>query len=113
MGSLTATGVRVPLTAPLPAGYKVISSDTMMNATYERLTQRATIGTLAAGRKRSSRSACNQIGLVSRHLKATVQANEPEEAMRNNQSVVMVTTLIYTPPVIPRWLFSAANTTRP
>jgi uncharacterized repeat protein (TIGR01451 family) len=104
LGTLDATGV--VLTAPMPGGYKLVSSDAVNGTTYNSVTQRATIGTLAAGDEVKIQVKVKAIQPAAVRFRATVQAQELEDNLRNNSAAVIVTA--YGPPAAPmtRWMFS-------
>jgi uncharacterized repeat protein (TIGR01451 family) len=98
LGTLDATGVVV--TAPLPAGFHYVGSDTTgsVPAKYDPTSQRVNVGTLAAGAEAvvTLRVRVTQPGAV--RLRATAQALETEDDVRNNTVSLVVTTV---PAVMP------------
>ncbi len=89
LGAKDATGVN--LNAFLPAAFKFLSVDAG-NATYDAITQSATIGTVAPGQEVVIKVRAHVIRAGSFRLRATATANETEDNLANNQSIVWVAT---------------------
>jgi uncharacterized repeat protein (TIGR01451 family) len=104
LGTLDATGVM--LTAPIPGAYKFVSSDKASDITYSAVTQRASIGTLAAGDEVKIQLKLRAIRPAAVRFHATVQAQELEDNLRNNTAAVIVTSLNPSPAPMGIRLFS-------
>jgi hypothetical protein len=87
LGTMDATGVN--LAASLPAAFKVLSVDAG-TASYNPATQAATIGTLAAGAEIVIKVRVQLLRAGPYSLRATVMANESEDNLVNNQSIVRI-----------------------
>jgi hypothetical protein len=87
LGTMAATGVN--LSASLPAAFKIQSVDAG-SASYNPATQAATIGTLAAGGEVVIKIRVQLLRAGSYSLRATVMANESEDNLANNRSVVRI-----------------------
>jgi hypothetical protein len=79
----------VTLTAPLPAGLKVLRV-TQTGGTYDKAGHRAAIPTLAAGAEAvfTVRVRATQTGLY--RLTGTAQGTDAEDEMGNNRSAVLL-----------------------
>jgi uncharacterized repeat protein (TIGR01451 family) len=90
LGTLDATGVAV--TAPLPAGFQHIGSEVTGSAQYDPAGERITVGTLAAGAEVVVKVRVQSTKAGTVRLRATAQAMEGEDNVRNNTAGVVVTT---------------------
>jgi len=99
LGTLDAT--HVSLIAPLPAGLKFVSVQAN-GATYDSATQSASIATLAAGAETVIKVRVQVKQLGSYRLRATVQADQREDNLGNNQAIATV--------VAPGFAFASAKT---
>jgi uncharacterized repeat protein (TIGR01451 family) len=106
LGTMDATGVS--LFASLPAAFKVVSVDAG-GASYNSTTQAATIGTLAAGGEIVIKVRVKLLRSGSYQLRATVAANESEDNLANNQSVVRINPPVAVSPRIggANWLLGS------
>ena len=104
LGTLDATGV--VLAAPLPAGYKYVTSDAVGGASYDVVTQRATIGTVAAGEEVKVQVRVQAMRPGTARFKATVQGLQFEDNLRNNTSGVVVTAHGLSILPTTKWMFA-------
>jgi uncharacterized repeat protein (TIGR01451 family) len=104
LGTLAATGV--VLSAAIPGAYKFLSSDGASDIVYSSVTQRATIGTLAAGDEVKIQVKVRALRPATVRFQATVQAQEQEDSLRNNAAAVFVTTIPAMPMPMGIRLFS-------
>jgi uncharacterized repeat protein (TIGR01451 family) len=86
-GTLAATGVTVMM--PLPAGLKVLGVD-QTGMTFDQATQRATVGTLAAGAEAVVTIRVRAMQAAAYRLTVTVAGTAVEEQLGNNRSVAAV-----------------------
>jgi len=104
LGTLAATGV--VLATPLPAAYKYLSSDSVKEVVYDPATQRATIGTLAAGAEVEIKVKVQPTRPGAYRFRATVQSQDIEENLQNNTVSIVVTSTGAPMAPMTRWLFS-------
>jgi hypothetical protein len=90
LGTLDATGVM--LLAPLPKAFKYVGSELTGSVTYDSVSQRATIGTLAAGAEVVIKIRVQSTVPGAKRLRATVQGQELEDAVGNNAASLVITT---------------------
>jgi hypothetical protein len=87
LGTMDATDVT--FAAALPAAFKILSVDAG-GASYNTATQAASIGTLAAGAEVVIKLRVHLLRAGSYRLRADVTANESEDNLANNQSIVRI-----------------------
>ena len=104
LGTLDATGV--VLSTPLPSAYKYLSSDSIKEVVYDPATQRATIGTLAAGAEVEVKVKVQPTRPGAFRFRATVQSQDLEENLLNNTAAIVVTSTGAPLAPMTRWLFS-------
>lgn len=90
LGTQDATGV--VLWAPVPIGFRYVGSKGA-GATYDPATQRATVGTLAAGAEVTVRVWVQATQQIAAWARATVQGAEPEDNVANNSTGLVLTAL--------------------